>query len=90
MPHYQINFVLNMSKACQMLGLTDDEYESLSECQDVTWGDANYTLVDVRRFVRDVLPCVDLNDGNYTERFGDIDAVVGKLGGAKVYINLEG
>lgn len=89
MAHYEIRYVLDMSEACEMLGLTPHETDSLTECRDVTWGDASYTLIDAERFVRDVLPWADV-DGNYTERFGDTDAVIEKLGGRKVYINLEG
>lgn len=89
MAHYDIHYVLDMSEACAKLGLTAHETDSLSECQDVTWGDAGYTLIGVERFVRDVLPWADV-DGNYVDRFGDTDAVIKKLGGILVYINLEG
>jgi hypothetical protein len=89
MTHYNIVDVLDLTTACEMLGLTAHETDSLTECQTVTWGDANYTLIDVERFVRTVLPWADV-DGIYADRFGDTEAVIEKLGGRSVYINLEG
>jgi len=89
MPYYNIRHVLDMSDACSLLGLTSHEIDSLTECQSVTWGDATYTLVTAGRFVRTVLPWADV-DGTYDDRFGDTDALIAKLGGGQVYINMEG
>jgi hypothetical protein len=89
MAHYNIVDVLDMSTACEMLGLTPHETDSLTECKDVTWGDASYTLIDAERFVRYVLPWADV-EGKYVDRFGDTGAVIEELGGRNVYINLEG